>query len=313
MRPLLLHILLIPAIAFSQQSETFYDFNWKPCEPSKARFYSTVQKTDSGWLREDYFLSNRRLQMKNLYADAECNIANGTGLYYYANGQLQSAGRRVKGKREGVCVSYHSNGMMSDSGYYQNDKPLGNYYRWHRNGFPADSLAWINDSTQVQYSWFDDGAPSAGGFVQKNELHGRWKYYHHNGQVSGELLYEKGKVVEEKYYQEDGTPLADPKKAFGDAHFKNGGNKGWVKYMEKSVYWPQGVVLTNTEFVTIGISYTINEEGKPVDVEVYTPFNSLFDDIAVKIIRNSPAWVPAVLYNRKVKQHFRQPVTFVQE
>jgi hypothetical protein len=53
----------------AQKTETFYDYNWQPCEAENARFYGTLQKTDSGWLRKDYFLPGNSLQMQALYED----------------------------------------------------------------------------------------------------------------------------------------------------------------------------------------------------------------------------------------------------
>ena len=70
----------------AQKTETYYDYNWKPCPSIKARFYSTVEKTDSGWLRYDYFLSGLKLQMKALFADSACKVYNGQSIFLYANG-----------------------------------------------------------------------------------------------------------------------------------------------------------------------------------------------------------------------------------
>jgi hypothetical protein len=48
------------------------------------------------------------------------------------------------------------------------------------------------------------------------------------------------------------------------------------------------------------------------DAEVYMPFHEEFDRIALKIIKNSPAWLPAISNNRKVKVYRLQPITFTQ-
>ena len=79
-----------------------------------------MEKTDSGWLRNDYYVSSQRPQMRALYADEACKIQNGNCLYYYANGFPSLIGRRVNNKEEGICMSYHSNGMMADSAVYHN-------------------------------------------------------------------------------------------------------------------------------------------------------------------------------------------------
>ena len=110
----------------AQKKETFYDFYWKPCPSAEARFYGTVEKTDSGWFRQDYFVSPLQLQMQVLYEDEACKIANGRVYYFYANGRLSIIGKMIHGKREDVCLSFYSNGMMKDSATYHNDRPIGN-------------------------------------------------------------------------------------------------------------------------------------------------------------------------------------------
>lgn len=306
-------ILLTPVLCSGQKTEEYYDFYWKPCEPGMARFYSTVEKTDSGWLRHDYFINSGQLQMRALYNEKDCKTQNGYSVYYHANGQLSIAGKRVNGMREGVCVQYHYNGMMADSAFYHQDKVTGTHIRWHRNGFMADSIAIINDSTSVQISWFDNGNISAAGYWAGDQRHGKWKFYHSNGVPAGEEVYNKGRVISKNYFQQDGTPQPDTAKANAVPRFKSGGDDGWRRYLENNARWPDGYELVNTNTVTVGVSFCVDEEGKIIEVEMWVPFNPVFDDIALDIIRSSPAWKPAVRNNRKVKFWFRQPLTFQQQ
>jgi TonB family protein len=298
--------------SIAQKTESFYDYTWKPCTAENARFYSTVEKTDSGWLRNDYFINGMSLQMRAVYEDKDCKIQNGHCNYYHANGYPSSLGRMVKNKQEGICMRYYSNGMTADSASWQNGRPIGYRLMWHRNGYLSDSIAHVNDSTGIQISWFDNGGPSAGGYLLRDKKQGKWKYYHRNGMPSGTEVYNNGKLVSKEYFNEDGTPQTDIAKANTDATFKSG-TQAWIKYLEKNLYWPPGYKITNTNMVTVGVQFVIDEDGKPQDVEVVIPFNKEFDKIAVNTIRNCPAWKPAVKQNRRVKSLFRQPVTFQQD
>ncbi|MFN8290245.1 MAG: hypothetical protein U0U70_08315 [Chitinophagaceae bacterium] len=195
-------VIITTTTVIAQKTETWYDYNWKPCEPPMARFYGTVEKTDSGWFRKDYFLHSGKatLQMQALYEDADCKVQHGQTYYYYANGNLQSAGRRVHGKREGICVSYHSNGMMSDSAFWHENVPQGIQFRWHRNGYVSDSINYINNNTRTEVSWWDNGGLAAAGYLQNDNMHGKWKFYHRNGQLAGEEVYDNGKVISKTYF-----------------------------------------------------------------------------------------------------------------
>ena len=80
----------------AQKTEKFYDYNWKECEPAMARFYSTIEKTDSGYLHNDYFIHEKKLQMQGLYEDADAKVKNGIFYFYHPNGVLQTVGRYVQ-------------------------------------------------------------------------------------------------------------------------------------------------------------------------------------------------------------------------
>ena len=297
----------------AQKKETFYDFYWKPCEATEARFYSTIEKKDSGWLRKDYFLSTRKLQMQILYEDEACKVPNGTELYFHANGYPSITGQMIHGKQEGVCVRYYSNGVMADSADYHNGIPVGSRFMWHSNGYPSDSIGHVNDSIDVHIGWFDDGATSFAGYLLRGKLTGKWKYFYHNGEVAAAEVYHNGKTVSEEFFNEDGTPQTDTSKVNTEASFANVGIEGWKKYLLKKLYWPHGLQFSNGNMATVGVEFTITEEGKIEDAEVVTPFHPEFDKIALDVIRNSPPWKPAIAHNRKIKVRHRQPVTFQQD
>lgn len=297
--------------SLAQKTEAYYDFFWKPCSPENARYFSTVEKTDSGWLRKDYYLSSGKLQMQALFEDQACKIQNGHCFYYHANGVPSVVGRNVHGKREGTCVSYHSNGMIADSGMFHKGDCVDKAFRWHRNGYMSDSIHRVNDSTFVQVGWFDDGALAYAGYVLKAKQNGKWKYYHHNGQLSASEHYDNGKMSKVEYFDEQGNSKTDTSDVNREAMLK-GGEVAWKKYLEKSLYWPSGLKFTTAAAVTVGVSFAIDENGKVVDAEVYMPFHDEFDKIALKIIKNSPQWLPAISHNRKVKAYRRQPITFEQ-
>lgn len=91
-----------------------------------------------------------------------------------------------------------------------------------------------------------------------------------------------------------------------------GGQAAWTKYLQKNLYWPQGLAFTTPASVTVGIRFWVEENGQITDAEIYVPFHDAFDKIALKIIKNSPKWLPAISHNRTVRVEKRQPVAFSQ-
>ena len=308
---LLLPALLLYFIAFCQKTEAYYDFYWKPCSAENARFFSVLEKTDSGWFRNDFFVSGRTLQMQALFEDKDCKITNGFCKYYHANGTPSIVGRMIHGKQEGICVAYYSNGMMSDSALFHEGRVVDKRFRWHPNGYMSDSIARVNDSTEVEVGWFDDGALAYAGYLVNGKQNAKWKYYHHNSQLSSVELYEAGKMISVEYFDEKGQPQTDTSAVNREANLK-GGIEAWKRYLEKNLYWPSNLEFTTPAAVTVGVDFTVDENGKVIGAEVSLPFHPEFDKIALNIIKNSPAWVPAIEHNRKVKVYRRQPITFQQ-
>jgi antitoxin component YwqK of YwqJK toxin-antitoxin module len=311
---LLFTLFLIPLlnVAFAQTSVTFYDYQWQVCEASTARFYSEVEKTDSGWRRIDYYISTQKPQMVALFKDSGCKILNGNVSYYFPNGLPDAAGRKINNKEEGIYIRWHPNGMMADSANYINGKFLGSHLWWHQNGMMSDSMSRINDSTILSASWFDNGNPDNYGFYINGKKSGKWNYFHRNGNKAAIEINEAGKCVSVEYFNEDGSVLTDTTKSRRVESFK-GGIKKWHDYLADKTFWPPSYELTNTDKVTVVVRFTLNEDGKVENAYVSVPFHELFDKIALDVINKSPVWSPKINHNRRVKQALAQPLTFYQE
>jgi len=308
---LLLFVSFLHFVAWTQKKEAYYNFFWQSCSAENARYYSVVQKTDSGWLRDDYFLSSRSLQMHALYEDEACKIENGFCQYYHANGRPSLIERLIHGKQEGICIAYYSNGMMSDSAVFHNGRVVDKRFKWYANGYMSDSISRVNDTLEVQVGWFDDGTLSYAGYLVNEKQAGKWKYFHHNGQVSSLEVYEKGQLISAEYFDETGQAQKDTTGVNSKAKFK-GGDDAWKKYLDKHLYWPANLKFSTAATITVGVNFTVDENGKLDNVEVYLPFHPEFDNIALGTVKNSPAWTPATSHNRKVKAYLRQPISFAQ-
>ncbi len=314
MKPALIALFILTVFAApAQKTEQYFNYLWKPCYPTFARFYSLTEKTDSGWGRRDYFIHEKALQMVGLYEDSSCQIPNGSFYFFNAAGKLQSAGINRHGKKEGLWLSYHNNGMMSDSIFYADGNPSGTSFAWYENGYLHDSSVYNADGSGVEVSWFDNGNESqAGRFSAGRKMNGKWQFFHANGQVSSLETYQDGALLNKQYFNEDGSTLADTTNKDKLAEFK-GGMSGWQHYLEKHLYFPDQYRFTNGDSAIVVVTGTIDETGKMTNVYVSTPFYPAFDKIALSIVSKSPLWSPAIRHNRKVKFTFSQAVSFVQE
>lgn len=306
-------LLLLTCPAFSQKLERYYDYRGKETDIKYARFYSMIEKTDSGWHRKDFFMRGLSLHMDGWYEDSACKKASGPFIYAYPNKMVQSRGRYLAGKKQGLWLTYYPDGFMTDSVIYNNGKPTGTRIRWHRNSYTSDSSVYQPDGSGVEVAWFDNGNPSSAGMLAAGfKQQGRWKYFHKNGQVSAVELYENGKLMEKQYFGEDGSSTTDTANNDRAAEFP-GGMKAWGNYLVRHLYFPTQYKLVNSDKAVVVISAIIDENGKVEDAYVDTPFYPEFDKIALDAVRNSPKWLPARNHNRNIKYYIKQPVAFSQQ
>jgi hypothetical protein len=314
MKYIVIATILIVQVLFSsaQKSTQYFDWNWKSTDATHARYYSIIEQKDGLWLRKDYFASTGRLQMDGAYMDPDFKTAHGEFHYYHANGILQAVGKYENGSREGLWLSYHYNGMMSDSAFHVKGNPVGNRKMWYPDGYLMDSVVWQPGGNGVMVSWFDNGVPAGAGRFVNFEQDGKWRYFYRNGETSSVEIYDHGKLVSRQYYTEKGLPITDTASTDRDASFP-GGPKAWMKYLSKSVYFPDQYKFDTPGQAVVTVDWYIDEEGNITDPFVSIPLHPEFDKIALNAFHKAPKWIPARAHGRNVKSFHRQPITFSQE
>lgn len=303
--------IFLSFISSAQKIERFYDYRWKPCDVSLACFYSIIEFKDSLWSRNDFFLREKELQMKGSYRDSACKVPHGQFYYFHANGTLQTKGYYLNGKRQDLWLRFHSNGMIGDSTYYNAGKPVGTSMEWYPNGYMRDSTVYNPNGSAVRIQWFDNGNPSAAGRMINDSMHGKWLFYHKNGTTSAIEVYNRGILVSKKYFDESGKPVTNTSNRDREAEF-GAGSKAWNKYMLSKLYFPGHLKINGADNAVVVISAIIDEDGNLIEPQVATSFHPAFDNIALKMMKESPKWKPAISHNRKVRQSILQPVTFAQ-
>ena len=299
--------------ASAQKIEKYYDYNWKETDVANARFYSFIQPTDSGWFRGDYYINKKKAQMVGLYKDEQCKIPNGTFYYFYENGNLESIDKFIDGKREGICLRYNYNGTIADSGFFKNNIPVGVRLRWYSNGFMSDSSVTNEDGSGVSVSWFDDGKISSAGYLAAGgNARAKWQFFHDNGKLAAIETYDTGKLLDKKYFDDNGNAMTDTTDKTSDPVFP-GGDDSWISFLQKHLYFPDQYTIINNTVVAVVITFTIDQNGNVKDAFINVPFNVTFESIALKAISKSPKWKPAIEHNRFVSSTLKQTVNFSQD
>ncbi|MEJ7586155.1 MAG: hypothetical protein WKI04_01210 [Ferruginibacter sp.] len=169
--PVILFLLAFSFTSVVQDIEKFYSYDWKECEPNEARFYSAIYKTDSGYVKKDYFIHEKLLQMSGKYLDKETNVHDGYFYYFHPGGGLDAYGKYSHGKKDGLWVHYYTSGMLRDSIVYSEGHILGTSLAWHSNGYLQDSGFVNKEGKGLKLSWFDNGNISSAGFLIDHDKH----------------------------------------------------------------------------------------------------------------------------------------------
>jgi periplasmic protein TonB len=89
-----------------------------------------------------------------------------------------------------------------------------------------------------------------------------------------------------------------------------GGLPAWARFLNKSFRYPDAAQSNGTQG-TVMVRFIVDKEGNVSDVEAISgPDQDGLREEAVRVIKKSGKWVPAVQNGRNVKSYKRQPVVF---
>jgi protein TonB len=87
-----------------------------------------------------------------------------------------------------------------------------------------------------------------------------------------------------------------------------GGASAWMRYLNKSLRYPQEAIDNEIQG-TVVVQFIVDKAGNVSDVEAISGPNELRDE-AVRVIKKSGQWTPAVQNGRQVKSYKKQPIVF---
>lgn len=274
--------------------------------PATAFIYSYVSNTPDGiWTRVDFYVHNDSVQMKGRYTDKEQKNKTGPFSYYHYNGKLSSSGVYVNNKKDGLWRKWSEEGMLTDSLVYRDDIVLSGK-SFFKDGKVSGSWLPSAGDTVVRRQMRMDGKLYYEGKSYAGENEGLWKYYDTTGKLMMEAVYQKDSVISFTCYDTDGKVQTRDCIFEREAQTK-GGKNAWRRHLENSfssIYKGDysGVIL---------VGFSVDIDGKVTEVSIKASTEPRLNEAALRIIKGSPLWEPAIQYNRKVKTFHTQPLTFI--
>jgi protein TonB len=87
-----------------------------------------------------------------------------------------------------------------------------------------------------------------------------------------------------------------------------GGSAAWQRYLNKTLRYPQDAIDNEVQG-TVVIQFIVDKEGSVSDVEAISGPEELRAE-AVRVIKKSGKWTPAIQNGRQVKSYKKQPIVF---
>ncbi len=187
----------------------------------------------------------------------------------------------------------------------------------------------------LELSYFEDGEPKDSVFYAAPNALSFAKKYYKSGRLSASIFYGNDNITDSAFhFYESGKPMVhyvydrNTKTAITDAKDENGntikdyiysreavfpgGDQAWFQYLQRNVRTQAPVNHGAKKGVyNAVVRFVVNKEGEITDVRAETDFGYGIEKEALRVIKKSPKWIPAINLNKKVNAYRRQPLTFV--
>jgi len=253
---------------------------------------------------------------------------------YYKDNSKKLIGKTSKPDAvvlEGQCVTFYKSGKKESVANYQNGKRIGDEYTYYPNGkLDVHRQNVTGENNSGDRNLIIDCRDSTGKVFVENG-NGTYEGYDHdfkkiieegpvkdgakNGTWKGEVG-DHGNFVEEY----DNGNLKTGK--FTDEHNQvytytvreaqpqfPGGLQAFGEYLGRNIQYPYSARMNHTQGKVL-VSFVVERDGSLTDVKVKESPSTTLSGEAVRIVENSPNWIPGYQYGRKVRVSYVVPINF---
>jgi periplasmic protein TonB len=206
---------------------------------------------------------------------------------------------------------------------------LFHFDTYYMNG-PLISCEYFKDSKgKVQHGatvYFNPrGTRDSLGNFEKGLQQGEWLVFNDTGRVKIKKVYDHGALVSSiDAIRDDSLKGEEQKRKLANGETVNidknfvlveiesefpGGQKGWINYLVKNLRYPDRAINLKKQGQVV-IQFIVDKEGKVIQPEIIRSVEYSLDREAMRLIKESPRWVPAVQNGKVVKSYKKQPISF---
>jgi TonB family protein len=263
---------------------------------------------------------------------------SGSTLYgvneYYKDKTKKLVGKTSKSDAvvlEGTCLTFFPSGKKENVASFQNGKKVGDEYAFFPNGKLWVHRQYVSgennsgdrtlildcqDSTGKVFAENGNGIYEGydhdlkkiteEGPLKDGARYGAWK-----GDVGEhgrfEEEYENGKLKTGKF-TDDNNQVYTYTVREAQPQFP-GGLQAFGQYLGGSIKYPYMAAVNRTQGKVM-VAFVVERDGSLTDVRAIRSPSALLSQEAVRVVQNSPAWIPGYQFGRKVRVSYTVPIAF---
>jgi protein TonB len=305
--------LFCDVIAQDGSNIIYFDTEWKEVKRLQdAEYYRIVKAgTDSLnhkiYMIEDYYIIDA-LQMRGACSDKKLKVKTGKYTWFYRDGKVKSECTYVKNQKQGISKGWYNSGGIQYIAWYTDDKLNGKSSTWQENGARESEYFYKNDTLNgpCKY-WYKNDSLSTILCYKNGKIDGRLFTFYNNGVVRRTDIYKDDQLINGKCFtinNEDTTYFQYEVQAIYP-----GGHEAFLTYLTDNIIYPQKMLNKGIQGKVI-LQFVIDTDGSLIDTEIKYSDNIGFNAEALRVMNNSPKWLPAQIDGYNVQKLYLMPIYF---
>jgi TonB family protein len=160
----------------------------------------------------------------------------------------------------------------------------------------------------IRKDYYRNGNVKGEGKIRNGQQHQRWKFLRENGTPLMDVSFYEGDAVSTTCYDDSGNENKN------DCYYSNlpmfpGGNAAWMQFIKDHLSYPAKAKQQGIEGI-VRVFFDIDESGNLGNFDVVFSPNPLLSDEVIRLLKSSPAWIPATQLNQPVMYRINQEFYF---
>jgi TonB family protein len=163
----------------------------------------------------------------------------------------------------------------------------------------------------VETNYYPGGQLMLEGNVEDGDKEGDWTAYYPSGKLKAKATFKDGQQASASFYNEDGS-LNNTMNVFFQETDYPGGPRAWLRFLNKNLRYPDEAVKQNLQGTVI-IRFKVSKDGRTSEFTVLRSAYTSLDNEALRVIKASGDWQPAIYGGTPTDTYKSQPIIFKTE